>query len=98
MVGISPAPGRAEVQVDLNLVLAPGVPPAAPVEVIGIAPGPGWVWIAGHDASRGRWVVRVGSPFGGFARAGSNPNAHSPRSTLLSLHGGRRAFGSGPTA
>ncbi|MHB8732596.1 MAG: C-type lectin domain-containing protein [bacterium] len=57
VVGAGPTPGRAEVMVDLNLVFAPGAPPAAPVEVIGVAPGPGRVWIGGHYAWRaGRWV------------------------------------------
>jgi hypothetical protein len=33
-----------------------GPPPAARVEVRGIAPGPGYLWIDGHWGWRGDWV------------------------------------------
>lgn len=54
LVMSTPAPGRAEVEV--NFVFAPIAPPVAPVEVIGIAPRPGYIWIGGHYVWRGRWV------------------------------------------
>lgn len=52
--GLAGAARASEVSVDI--VFAPAPPPVAPVEVIGVAPGPGYVWIAGHYAWHGRWV------------------------------------------
>ena len=34
----------------------PGPPPADRPEILPVRPGPGWVWVRGHWAWRGRWV------------------------------------------
>jgi hypothetical protein len=49
-------PASAATEVAIGVVFAPFGPPAGPVEVVGVAPGPGYVWIGGHYAWRGRWV------------------------------------------
>ena len=57
--GPGPAPGPdAAVVTD---VPPPGeVPPAPQVEVIGVAPGPDYVWVGGAWAWHGRWVWAPG--------------------------------------
>lgn len=62
---VRPAAGATKVTV--GVVFAPGPPPVAPVEVVGVRPAPGWVWIRGHYAWRGRWVwigIGPGVPVG----------------------------------
>jgi hypothetical protein len=54
--GAFAVPASAATEVAIGVVFAPYGPPAAPVEVIGVAPGPGYVWVGGHYAWRGRWV------------------------------------------
>ena len=49
------------------VVAPPPPPPAAPAEVVGVPPAPGYFWVRGHYAwrygryvwVRGRWVARV---------------------------------------
>jgi hypothetical protein len=42
-------------------MVVPGPPPAARVEVRGVAPGPAFVWIGGYWAWRSGWVWTPGS-------------------------------------
>jgi hypothetical protein len=53
-------PASAGTEVAVGVVFAPGPPPAAPVEVVGVRPAPGWVWIRGYYAWHERWVWRPG--------------------------------------
>ena len=50
------SPASAATEVTVGVLFAPGPPPVAPVEVIGVRPAPGWVWIRGYYAWHGRWV------------------------------------------
>jgi hypothetical protein len=52
LAGLFVAPMRAPAQP----YYVPGPPPAERQEVVPARPGPGWVWVRGHWAWRGRWV------------------------------------------
>lgn len=61
VVGIAPLGASTHIDVSLAIgVPAPVVvrqaPPAPLVERVVVAPGQGYVWVAGHHAWRGRWV------------------------------------------
>lgn len=51
------------------VIVERGVMPAARVEVIPVAPGAGYNWVAGHWAWRGRWVWIPGHHIRGVVAA-----------------------------
>ena len=46
--------------VPVNAEIITEAPPAARMEVVGVAPSPNHLWINGHWAWRGRWVWEPG--------------------------------------
>lgn len=55
LTGCPPAPA--------GVVYADVQPPAPEVDVVGVAPGPGYVWIAGHHVWRSGHYVWLGGRF-----------------------------------